>query len=85
MARRPALERAAKTPLVDKNRFIHGKSKPAVEADMVKCTYYIERKHFILLDRIRAKRLEAGAKPGDVDKSRLVREAIELLAKQEKV
>jgi hypothetical protein len=29
--------------------------------------------------------LEAGAKPGDVDKSRLVREAIELLAKQEKV
>lgn len=53
--------------------------------DLVKVTHYITRDHVIALDRVRAKRLQAGAKLGDVDKSRLIREAIDLLIKREGV
>ena len=51
----------------------------------IKVTHYIRRDQVGALDRIRAKRLEAGAELKDVDKSSLLREAIDLLVKQEKV
>ena len=54
-------------------------------SDLVKVTHYVTREHVIALDRVRAKRLQAGARLGDVDKSRLIREAIELLIKQERI
>ncbi len=53
--------------------------------DKIKVTHYIRRDQVGAMDRIRAKRLEAGAELKDVDKSRLMREAIDLLVKQEKV
>ena len=53
--------------------------------DLVKVTHYIRRDHVIALDRVKAKRLRAGARLGEVDKSRLIREAIDLLIKQEGV
>lgn len=53
--------------------------------DMVKVTHYVKRDHVIALDRVRAKRLQAGARLGDVDKSKLIREAIDLLIKKERV
>ena len=61
-------------------------SKPKSDSsNKIKVTHYIRRNQVGSLDRIRAKRLEAGAELKDVDKSSLIREAIDLLAKQEKV
>ena len=61
-------------------------SKPKADNfNKIKVTHYIRRDQVGGLDRIRAKRLEAGAELKDVDKSSLLREAIDLLVKQEKV
>ena len=61
-------------------------SKPKVDnSNKIKVTHYIRRDQVGALDRIRAKRLEAGAELKDVDKSSLMREAIDLLVKQENV
>ena len=61
-------------------------SKPKIDnSNKIKVTHYIRRDQVGALDRIRAKRLEAGAELKDVDKSSLMREAIDLLVKQEKV
>lgn len=61
-------------------------SKPKADnSNKLKVTHYIRRDQVGALDRIRAKRLEAGAELKDVDKSSLMREAIDLLVKQEKV
>ena len=61
-------------------------SKPKVDnSNKIKVTHYIRRDQVGAMDRIRAKRLEAGAELKDVDKSSLMREAIDLLVKQEKV
>ena len=62
------------------------RSKPKADnLNKIKVTHYIRRDQVGALDRIRAKRLEAGAELRDVDKSCLMREAIDLLVKQEKV
>jgi hypothetical protein len=60
--------------------------KPIEKGDTgerVRITHYVNRKHMLMLDRIRLKRMEEGASPSEADKSRLIREAIDLLAKQE--
>ena len=46
---------------------------------------FLELDQILLLERIRAKRLQEGAELGEVDKSKLIREAIELLVKHEGV
>jgi hypothetical protein len=62
------------------------RSKPKADnLNKIKVTHYIRRDQVGAMDRIRAKRLEAGAELRDVDKSCLLREAIDLLVKQEKV
>jgi len=48
-----------------------------------KVTLYLDLDHILLMDEIRTKRLKAGAKLSEVEKSRLMREALELLGKQE--
>jgi hypothetical protein len=64
------------------------KSKPPKpktdNSNKIKVTHYIRRDQVGALDRIRAKRLEAGAELKEVDKSSLLREAIDLLVKQQK-
>jgi hypothetical protein len=79
-------------PLKDlgqKKTTLQGKPKPPKRkidnSNKIKVTHYIRRDQVGALDRIRAKRLEAGAELKDVDKSSLMREAIDLLVKQEKV
>ncbi len=67
-------------PLIDL-----GQTETKPKADKIKVTHYIRRDQVGAMDRIRAKRLEAGAELRDVDKSCLMREAIDLLVKQEKV
>ena len=62
-----------------------GQTETKSKADKIKVTHYIRRDQVGAMDRIRAKRLEAGAELRDVDKSSLMREAIDLLVKQEKV
>ncbi len=59
--------------------------KKATDADLVKVTHYITTDQIIAIDRIRAKRLKAGKKLGEVDKSSLMREALDLLIKTEGV
>ncbi len=62
------------------------RSKPKTDnLNKIKVTHYIRRDQVGAMDRIRAKRLEAGAELRAVDKSCLMREAIDLLVKQEKV
>ena len=53
--------------------------------EMQKITLYLSLDQILAMDRIRAKRLKAGAKLGEVDKSKLIREAIEVLIKKEGV
>lgn len=60
------------------------KPKPK-EVDMIKVTHYVTKQHVIGIDRVRAKRLEAGARLSDVDKSSLMREALDLLLEREGV
>ena len=62
-----------------------GKKAKPNSADMIKVTHYIRRDQVGAIDRIRAKRLESGMALGEVDKSSLLREAIDLLVKQESV
>jgi len=62
-----------------------GRPKKERKVDLVKATFYLRPDHLILLDKIRLKRIEDGAERGEVDKSSLVREAIEILAKQHKI
>jgi hypothetical protein len=59
-----------------------GKKETPVE-DNIKVTLYIRHDQMFALEDIRTKRLKAGAKLGDVDKSKLMREAIDLLIKKE--
>ncbi len=51
----------------------------------IKVTHYITMDQVLAMDRIRAKRIGAGKSLGEVDKSRLMREALDLLIKQENV
>ena len=46
-------------------------------------TLYITPEQMFALEDIRRKRLRAGVKPIDTDKSKLMREAIDLLIKKE--
>jgi len=48
-----------------------------------KVTLYITPEQILALEDIRRKRLKAGAKLSEIDKSKLMREAIGLLIKQE--
>jgi hypothetical protein len=59
-----------------------GKKEKPVE-DNIKITLYIRSDQMFALEEIRTKRLKAGAKLGDVDKSKLMREAIDLLIRRE--
>lgn len=61
------------------------KRKPSTLDEKIKATFYLTTGHQITLDLIRAKRLKAGMRLGEVDKSALVREAIDLLAENEGV
>jgi hypothetical protein len=50
-----------------------------------KITMYLSLDHILALERVRTKRLQAGADLGSVDKSKLIREAIDTLIKTEGV
>ena len=60
--------------------------KPVKEKreDFLKISLYIRSDQMFALEDIRRKRLERGARLGDVDKSKLMREALDLLLKKEK-
>ena len=61
-------------------------AKPkATEEELVKVTHYITVSQMLALDRVRAKRIIKGARLGQVDKSRLIREALDLLIEKEGV
>jgi len=62
-----------------------GRPKKKRKVGLTKGTFYIHPDHLLMLDKVRIKRIEAGAARGEVDKSSLVREAIEILAKQHKI
>lgn len=51
----------------------------------IKVTLYIREDQMFALEDIRRKRLKAGAKLGEIDKSKLMREAIDLLIKKEHI
>ena len=55
------------------------------EPKKIKVTHYITMDQVLAMDRIRAKRIGEGKSLGEVDKSRLMREALDLLIKQENV
>lgn len=59
--------------------------KKATEADLVKVTHYITTDQVIAMDRIRGKRLKAGKRLSEIDKSSIMREALDLLIKKEGV
>ena len=59
-----------------------GKKEKPIE-DNIKITLYIRSDQMFALDEIRTKRLKAGAKLGVVDKSKLMREAIDLFIRRE--
>jgi hypothetical protein len=63
----------------------HRPKRPVVKQDYIKVTNYIRRDQVGAIDRIRAKRIEGGQSPGEADKSSVIRDAIDLLSKQEKV
>ena len=50
-----------------------------------KITMYLSLDHILALERVRTKRLQEGADLGDVDKSKLIREAVDLLVEKEGV
>jgi hypothetical protein len=58
---------------------------PTVKPDYIQVTNYIRRDQIGAIDRIRAKRIEGGERPGKADKSSVIRDAIDLLSKQEGV
>ena len=75
-----------------KRTSLHGEKKEKMEPVKItqddkhkKVTLYLSLDHIFALDRVRTKRLREGAELGDVDKSKLIREAIDLLVKKEKV
>ncbi len=79
------LEDSAKDPSAkDLDEFVGKRQKRDTSQD-VRQTFYIFKAQILALDRIRAKRLEAGAGFGEVDRSSLAREAIDLLIKREGV
>ena len=51
------------------------------ETKLIKATFYLSQENILFLEKIRIKYLET--KKENIDKSALVRRAIELLAKQE--
>ena len=51
----------------------------------VKATYYITEDQNLALDKIRLKYISEGSARNEVDKSSLVRKALDLLIKQEKI
>ena len=61
------------------------KPKTVPKEDRIKATLYIYKRQMFALEDIRRKRIEGGADPGTVDKSKLMREAVDLLIKKEKV
>lgn len=61
-----------------------GEKKGAKE-ERVKMTIHLGLECFLGLDRIKAKRLRAGASLSEVSKSALIEEAVEDLLKKEKV
>ncbi len=68
---------SAKDPSAkDMNEFVGKKLK------MEPTSFYVSKIQLLALDRIRAERIEAGAGFGEVNRSSLVREAIDLLIKQ---
>ena len=52
---------------------------------LVKATYYITEDQNLALDRIRLKYISGGTPRNKIDKSSLVRKALDLLIKQEKI
>lgn len=60
------------------------KSK-ATDEELIKVTHYITVDQVVAIDSIRAKRLKTGARLSEVDKSSLMREALDLLIKKEKI
>jgi len=62
---------------------IAGETKDKPSNDNIKITLYIRHDQMFALEEIRTKRLKAGARLGDVDKSKLMREAIDLLIRRE--
>lgn len=54
----------------------------SIKKQSIKATFYLYPEDVLLLENIRLKRIKNGLKPGDVDKSSLIREAIKLLARQ---
>ncbi len=57
--------------------------KPVSHLTAIKLTLNLSRSSVAALDRIRAKRLERGASRREVQPSRLIEEAVELLKKKE--
>jgi hypothetical protein len=69
----------------EENRMVKKRATPEDQGEYVKVTHYIRLDQVPALDRPRAKRLSAGRKLGEVDKSSLMREAIDMLLKKEGV
>lgn len=63
--------------------FAKKKKEVKKKANRTKVTLYLDLDHILLMDEIRAKRLKAGASLSAVEKSRLMREALDLLGKKE--
>ncbi len=68
---------AAKKPRVKASQKINAE-------DAVKITLYIRQDQMFALEDIRRKRIEAGASLGEVDKSKLMREALDGLIESER-
>jgi hypothetical protein len=62
-----------------------GEDKETVPNDRQKVTLYITKEQMFALEDIRRKRIRAGARLSEVDKSSLMREAVDLLMKKEGV
>jgi hypothetical protein len=62
-----------------------GKEPEKATEENIKVTLYIRQDQMFGLEDIRRKKLKAGAKLGDVDKSKLMREALDLLIEREAV
>jgi hypothetical protein len=64
----------------------NGKGPPKGDKNtLVKATYWIRNDQNLALDEIRLKYISEGAPRNEVDKSGLVRKALDLLIKQEKI
>ena len=60
------------------------KAKGKPKEDNIKVTLYITANQMFALEDIRRKRLKGGLPLGEVDKSKLMREALDLLIEKEK-